>query len=270
MLDLNDSLQTLLDAGHDLAKAECEAEKAKDRAANYETLEEIDGRVFIRRDGRLHAPDRYPGMTSLSGLDSLLAYRRYVGANFGAPDMLLGISDNGVSLFCRERYGHTVSEPFFALAAPPAPARRLDEFMSIEKFVLMLKTAFVNDESLAALLAIVGNIKFEEGLAVADDGVSQQVSTKAGVHFVERAKIPADLTLTCYESFPEVQADVPPRPYFLRLKVDDSKTPQAALFGVADPTADLHIRRLIRDYLVKRLIEDDQLPERQAADLVLV
>ena len=273
MVDLNETVQSLIEAGRREAKAEYRANENQFQLANFETIEQVGENTFIRRGGRLIAPDRFPAKLALAGLDSILAYRRYLIGNYDMPDMLMEVSERGVDLFCSQPYGHVVYQPHLAGSVAPSNNLPLGRYLPIDEFMLMLKTGFVSDQSRADLIAIVGNIKYEAGVTVADDGVSQEAMAKTGVHFVERAKLPSDITLTRFESFPEIQEHIPPRPYFLRLKVegDEKKVkPVAALFGVDDPSADLKIRHIIKNYLVERLIGDDQMTPTMAADMVLV
>ncbi len=216
-------------------------------------------------------PQNFPStMRAFAGLDSILAYRRYIKEHFQNPAMLFWVGDDQVNLFCARPYGVHVQEPVFAVAKAPEQTAYLDSFMSLESFMLMLKTAFVPDEALANLISVIGNVRYEEGLSVSDDGISQEAHAKNGVHFVEKATLPADLRLTRYESFPEIQADIPSRPYFLRLKVENGGHPLAALFGVANPGADLKIRQRVKDYLVNVLTEVDKFDESEADNMVLV
>lgn len=274
MLDLEKALSTLLTAGRQIADAKHEAHDAVNNQQNREEIEEVNGLVFIRQNGRLRPPALYPECQKFSGLDSVLSYRRYLLDNLGRDrQTLFDVDRDGVYLFCAERYGHFVYKPILAASAPPRTEVPLGRFQPIEEFMLMLKTCFVADAARDNLISVVGNVKFEDGIHVNDDGVSQEVSARTGVHFVEKLKLPSDLSLTRFESFPEIQDKIPARPYFLRLKVegDEKKVkPVAALFGVADPTVDLQIRHHIKAYLVEKLIKDDGLNQAAADNMVLV
>ena len=242
MLDLNQTVETLINTGEELSDVRNELQHVK----NLETVEVIEGATYIRRGGTLVPPQSFPAVIrTFAGLDSILAYRRYILKHFNEPDMLYWVEDDGrVNLFCSRRYGVHVQEPIFAVAKAPGQTVKLDTFMSIENFMLMLKTAFVHDYEMRNLISVIGNVRYEDGLTIADDGISQEAHAKAGIHLVEKAQLPADLTLLRFESFPEIQEHIPRRPYFLRLKAGNGGNPVAALFGVADPAADLQIRHL--------------------------
>ena len=267
MLELNQTVETLINTGQELAETKSELERVQER----ENIETVEGVTYIRKDGVLSPPQSYPKVIrTFAGLDAILAYRRYINDHFDSPDMLYWVEDGRVNLFSARRYGVHVQEPIFAVAKAPDQTATLDTFMSIEKFMLMLKTSFVLDYELRNLISVIGNVRYEDGLTIADDGISQEAHAKAGVHLVEKSKLPADLTLTRFESFPEIQENIPRRPYFLRLKAENGGNPVAALFGVADPAADLQIRHLIKAYLVQKLTEDDGLDPTAADNMVLV
>ena len=166
-------------------------------AKEFEHVEKVEGVTYIRREGELLRPELYPSICQgFAGLDAILAYRRYINEFFDSPDMLYGVGSNEVKLFCSRRYGVHVLDNTFALATAPAQTVTLGSFMPLDKFMLMLKTAFVRSSELENLISVIGNVRYEDGLTIADDGISQEAHAKTGIHLVEKASLPADLMLT--------------------------------------------------------------------------
>lgn len=96
---------------------------------------------------------------------------------------------------------------------------------SVEEFVINLQSMFVQDESTAKILNLVGNITTEAKQIVDDDGVTQRVTAKAGLARVEEREVPNPVVLRPYRTFPEVEQ--PESKFVLRV---DAKGPSCALF----------------------------------------
>ena len=100
--------------------------------------------------------------------------------------------------------------------------------MSQSDFVLELLTKFQDTPERASLLKLVSNIRAEKIQSSDDDGFSQLVAVKAGVHLNEEVKVPNMFKLKTFKTFPEV--DQPEIPYILRLKQRDTELPTFALY----------------------------------------
>ena len=89
------------------------------------------------------------------------------------------------------------------------------------------------DVTTAAILQIVGNLRAEAVQVVADDGVSQQVTTKAGVARVENVTVPNPVGLRPYRTFQEIEQ--PASQYVLRMRREGGNgLPSIALHEVLD------------------------------------
>lgn len=72
-----------------------------------------------------------------------------------------------------------------------------------EDFIIKLQSMFVQCETAKKILSIVGNLKDERVTTVNDDGITQQVTAKAGVARVVNVDLPNPVELTPFRTFME-------------------------------------------------------------------
>lgn len=101
------------------------------------------------------------------------------------------------------------------------------QFMDVESFIIRLQSQFVQDETTAAILQIVGNVKDGMVKEFADDGVTQQVTAKAGVSRVENVKVPNPVELAPFRTFLEIEQ--PKSRFVFRMRSGEG-APTCALF----------------------------------------
>lgn len=120
-----------------------------------------------------------------------------------------------------------------------------------EEFVVAVQTHFVQTEATARLLKLVGNIVAENITTLADDGVSQQVTTKNGIA-TGKSKVVVEnpWTLKPFRTFAEV--DQPESRYFLRVTKSPNNTPWVYLFEVVDNKWSLQAVENIKEWLLFR------------------
>jgi hypothetical protein len=117
----------------------------------------------------------------------------------------------------------------YVKASHDQPQFPFGRYLDVEVFVVELQAKFVPDEMTARLLQVIGNITDGVVNTFADDGVTQQVTTKSGVGRVESAPIPNPITLHPYRTFSEI--DQPPAKFILRLQSGQGQErPKVALF----------------------------------------
>jgi len=107
-----------------------------------------------------------------------------------------------------------------------------DEWVSSEDFMLYLKTKFVETPDLEFISKLISTIKLSKEDEIKDNGVSQTVSCKSGVHLVQDKPIPKTVTLRPYRTFMEIGQ---PASEFI-LRVRDSG---GAQFKLVDADADM-------------------------------
>ncbi len=81
----------------------------------------------------------------------------------------------------------------------------LSQYLSIEEFIIMLKTRFIMTEDLEKIIKLVGNIQDENITNYNDDGITQKVITKTGIARVEETALPPKVKLRPFRSFPEIE-----------------------------------------------------------------
>ncbi len=107
-----------------------------------------------------------------------------------------------------------------------------DQWVSSEDFMLYLKTKFVETPDLEFICKLISTIKLSKEDEIKDNGVSQTVSCKSGVHLVQDKPIPKTVTLRPYRTFMEIEQ---PASEFI-LRVRDSG---GAQFKLVDADADM-------------------------------
>jgi hypothetical protein len=134
-------------------------------------------------------------------------------------------------------------------------------FLDLETFIINLQSHFVPTENVAKLLALCGNLKTEQGVQQADDGVTQRVTAKTGIALVARVDVPNPIKLQPFRTFSEIEQ--PESSFVFRLKQQGDGV-VAALFcadGDAWMTQAIHD---IAGYFTKRKNEPEMNPAKNA------
>ena len=122
------------------------------------------------------------------------------------------------------------------------------QFMDVENFIIRMQSQFVQDESTAAILKIVGNVTDSVVKQFNDDGVTQQATVKAGVSRVENIAVPNPVELAPFRTFLEIEQ--PASKFVFRMR-SGNEAPACALFeadgGVWKNTATLRIKEWLAD-----------------------
>ena len=105
-----------------------------------------------------------------------------------------------------------------AYVSADTPVIHFGKFMNPEEFQIMLQSNFLPDENLDLVLKLAGNIKKEQNMQVADDGVSQRVTVNAGVATVADVTVKNPVVLTPIRTFREIEQ--PESPFVLRFDKD--------------------------------------------------
>ena len=129
-----------------------------------------------------------------------------------------------------------------------------DDFVELEKFIIMLKSTFIETEELNELVkslskVVDGNIKTNE-----DDGITQKVTVSTGIDLKGYCYLKPIITLIPRRTFTE--AEQPIGNYFFRIRKSKYEGIECALF-VADG-GDWKNQAIsnIRDYLIDHLPND--------------
>lgn len=116
-------------------------------------------------------------------------------------------------------------------------------FMDPEEFQIMVQTCFQDTENRAKVLLLAGNLRKEQTMQTADDGVSQKVTVNAGVATAADVIVKNPVTLVPWRTFREIEQ--PESPFVLRFN-EDAK---AALFTGDDAGWKMRAVELIGEWL---------------------
>jgi hypothetical protein len=129
-------------------------------------------------------------------------------------------------------------------------------FHKVDEFIIALQAQFVQDETTAAILKLVGNMTRVSEVGTKDDGMTQRVEAKAGLAKVESISVPNPVRLAPYRTFIEV-----PQPYsnfVLRLNANH----ECALFEADGGAWRIESMKNVKDFLnngLKAIWKRDQI-----------
>lgn len=86
-----------------------------------------------------------------------------------------------------------------------SPVFQFGNYYPLEDFMIALQAMFVQDQSTADILKIIGNLKDESVKQVADNGITQTVTAKVGITMSENVPLPNPVTLRPYRTFMEIE-----------------------------------------------------------------
>lgn len=189
---------------------------------------ERDGLLFSNKKMEPVIHDPHPHALHVVTLTGI---RDFLAANVDGLDpkalVLHVMSEREVQLIAKIDGPHKIRDGYL-IAEAEAPSFRFGEFMDPETFVIGLKTQFLQDDTTAALLKVVGNIQDGMAKTITDDGVSQTVNAKVGVQLGVVA-LPSPVTLSPWRTFREVAQ--PSSLFILRARAGtDDSPPKLALF----------------------------------------
>lgn len=239
-----------------LLKFGTEAQRAREEAKKPQTFN-FGGEEWLYSDGRIQRyepakPDKLvrPGTFETFSLDGLIdyiisdvdnifddgGYRHIVRVT--SPTRVEVISP--VTGYWKERI--TV-----AICDAVVPDIMFGRYMDTDDFQIMVQTCFEDSENRAKVLLLAGNLKKEQSMQTADDGVSQRVTVNAGVCTVADVTVKNPVTLTPFRTFREVKQ--PASPFILRF----NEEARAALFTGDGSVWKLEAVARIKEYLKAKL-----------------
>lgn len=216
-----------------------------------ETITDVEDRPY----SHLQLTPVLDSMPKALGIHTLTGISDYLAENTDGlhlDNLLVHVSDaKNVALYQRLS-GPFNQRPCFLEATHGENQFDFNRFMDVEQFVIELQAKFVQDEMTALILQVVGNITDGVVNTFADDGVTQQVTSKSGVGRVINANIPNPVVLQPYRTFSEIEQPV--GRFVLRLRSGNGeRRPDVALFeadgGAWKMEAIKRIQKWLRDHL---------------------
>ena len=200
------------------------------------------------------APEAKPlKMHTLSGLvDFCLNFS--ANGKGGAPATIVHVvSDQQVDVVS-PLFGPFKQREKFATSSPFQLSHKFDRYMPVEEFVIYLQSMFVQDDTARQILKVVGNLTQGSELNVADDGITQRVTAKAGVARVAVVDLPNPVALRPYRTFLDIHQ--PASEFVLRIKADKDEGPRCALFEADGGAWRFTALEHIKSYMVDNLDPD--------------
>lgn len=118
---------------------------------------------------------------------------------------------------------------------------------SQEDFIVQLQSRFVRDAEVDALLGIVSKITGGKTTESHDNGISQEVTVKAGVTLVDRLTVRPIWNLKPFKTFPEIEPVA--IPYVLRLHQRSEEIPQFAMYEADGGLWKIKTTQAIKEWL---------------------
>lgn len=135
------------------------------------------------------------------------------------------------------------------VATAELPRVTLDSYLDLEAMNILLKSAFIQNETRDLLIKALSQVVEDAIKTSADDGMSQEVTVKTGIKTLARMEMPTIVKLAPYRTFVEVEQ--PEGEFLLRLR----KGPEAALFEADGGAWKMAARKNIQNYFLDALSE---------------
>lgn len=189
-------------------------------------------------------------------VSTLTAIRDFLVANRDALNkaglVVHVVSPNTVTLLGPLSEKARTREVFLKATATDLTAGFLGKMMSLEEFIVGLQARFQSTDDQMTVLRLFSNVKHEAVKTATDDGISQTVTTKAGVALVTDVTVPSQINLTPYRTFREVLQ--PTSTFLVRLQAGRSGgLPEVGLFESDGGAWRLTAISRVRDWLVTEL-----------------
>jgi hypothetical protein len=126
-----------------------------------------------------------------------------------------------------------------------------DTFIEPEPFLIAFRTGFLYNDNAVLVQQLCSTIGAASGVAMSDDGVSQEITVKSGTITKSTVQLPADgvalIPVRTFRDINPVEAK-----FLLRMKGVKDSLPKIALFEI-DPMWKLYLVGSIRKYLEEQL-----------------
>lgn len=159
---------------------------------------------------------------------TLTAIKDYIGSIDGNPNMMVHVKDWNTVRLIGQVFGHERQRDCFVESKSYDIEHLFDCSVRLEQFIVYIQSSFVQDDTTAAILKILGNVVQGKEAEYADDGLTQRVTTRAGVTRREVVDLPNPVTLRPFRTFMDIEQ--PASLFVLRLKAGrDGEQPTVSL-----------------------------------------
>jgi hypothetical protein len=163
-------------------------------------------------------------------------------------NMMLHVFDHKtVHVIDKEFADNWLTRSIYLAAIHESPVFKFGQYMDVENFIIALQAMFVQDDTTALMLKLVGNIKDEGVSNFNDDGVTQVVTAKTGISLVNNVPVPNPVTLRPYRTFMEIEQ--PASTFVFRIKGNRGEAPMCALVEADGRMWRLKAIKFIKEWL---------------------
>jgi hypothetical protein len=180
-------------------------------------------------DAYVDRPESVPAALALHTLTGVVDYLIKNRDELKPEELMVLVSNPRKVEVGSKLVGSFAQRKSYVVAECDGPRFAFGQYMLAEDFVVALQSQFVVTPDIAAVWAVVGNIKESAVRTTADDGVSQTVTAASGIARVENVDVPRIVKLRPFRTFAEVEQ--PESTFLLRMRGGDANSkPTAALF----------------------------------------
>lgn len=160
---------------------------------------------------------------------TLTAIKDYANRDGGdSSNMMVHVKDWNTVQLIGQVFGHERQRDCFIESKSYDIEHLFDCSVLLEQFIVYIQSSFVQDDTTAAILKILGNVVQGKEAEYADDGLTQRVTTRAGVTRREVVDLPNPVTLRPFRTFMDIEQ--PASLFVLRLKAGrDGEQPTVSL-----------------------------------------
>ena len=134
-----------------------------------------------------------------------------------------------------------------------APTFPFGRWLGVEEFIINMQTHFVPTEVRDTLVQLISTVTTENGVSLADDGMTQRVTARSGISLVKQVSVPNPVVLAPYRTFTEVEQ--PKSPFVFRIRQTGDEV-QAALFAADADAWKREAIANIRDWFEQHIPQD--------------
>jgi hypothetical protein len=184
-----------------------------------------EGELFTRPVYREPAPTKEPTADPL-GLLTLRSFAEYLasGVDLDTDDLsrcLAHVASPVTVQLVSSVQGLYRQRERLVIASFVSPAAIIDRYVAAEDAILGLMATFVDTPERHVVLQMLRELKRENVEVLEDNGASQQVTKRVGVHLAKAATVPSPIELRPFRTFSEVEQ--PPSLFVVRLREDDGQ-----------------------------------------------
>ena len=81
------------------------------------------------------------------------------------------------------------------------PTFPFGRWLGVEEFIINMQTHFVPTEVRDTLVQLISTVTTENGVSLADDGMTQRVTARSGISLVKQVSVPNPVVLAPYRTF---------------------------------------------------------------------